>query len=233
VQFIEVVRADDPLLALTAELLAATFDDPNIVLGLDRIQEFLTATTDRSFHVLCALRHHVVVGLSIFSYVPASNCGFSEYIVVAPELRGSGLGRALFDRRKSILDSSAHAHGVERCHGLFIETDTASGTAPAEPDTSMDPLLRLRIFAHLGFKRVDVRYVQPPLAPGKQPVEYLDLLFAPWTGDGLGVPARAVLDTVRPIWRSWAPHDYQPHYARLRGAMTRKCIPLHPLHTDD
>ena len=233
-QLIEVLRADDPLLAPTADLLATTFDDPDIVLGLDRMQEFLAAPSDRSFHVLCALRHHEVVGLSIFSYVPASNCGFSEYIVVAPEQRGTGLGRALFDRRKSILDASAHARGVDRCRGLFIETDSASGPPPLKPDTSMDPLLRLRIFAHLGFKRVDVRYVQPPLAPGKQAVEYLDLLFAPWTEDPhLGVPARAVLDTVLPVWRGWAPHDYQQHFARLSSAMTRECVPLHPLLTDD
>ena len=30
------------------------------------------------------------------------------------------------------------------------------------------------------FRRVKVPYIQPPLATNKQPIDYMDLLFAAW-----------------------------------------------------
>jgi GNAT superfamily N-acetyltransferase len=236
VELIEVKRAEDPLLVDVAELLAHTFSDPNTVLGLDRLQEFVAANesnTERSFHVLGAREDNHVVGLSVFSYVPASNCGFSEYIVVARSTRGSGLGRALFDRRKAILDEHARRAGHKRCRGLFIETDNPSRAHPehqtAELETAMDPMERLRVFLHLGFWRVDVPYVQPPLAAGKQPVDYLDLLFAPWDGDVRQISTRVVLDTVQPIWASWTPSQYEEHLAHLARRLGAGPVALQPL----
>jgi GNAT superfamily N-acetyltransferase len=235
-ELIEVERPDDPLLVGVAELIVATFADPNIVLGLDRLQEFLAANesnTERSFRVLCVRDGKRVAGLSVFSYVPASNCGFSEYIVAARGARGTGLGRALFDRRKAILDAHARHATEERCRGLFIETDDPRRTPPenvtAELKTAMDPVERLRVFAHLGFRRVAVPYVQPPLAARKEAVDYLDLLFAPWDGSEREVSARAVLDTVRPIWASWAPDEYQAHFARLARHLGDGSVALRPL----
>jgi hypothetical protein len=75
------------------------------------------------------------------------------------------------------------------------------------------------VFAHLGFKLVDVRYVQPPLAQGKLAVDYLDLLFAPWTRprETDTIPASWVVDTVEPIWRAWAPETYSTELERLRN----------------
>jgi hypothetical protein len=83
-------------LAKLAALLNATFRDPNTVLGLGRIQEFLQANrTDsrRRFCVLVAEQNDTLVGGTIFSYVARPNCGFSEYIVADAANRGVGLGR--------------------------------------------------------------------------------------------------------------------------------------------
>jgi hypothetical protein len=60
------------------------------------------------------------------------------------------------------------------------------------------------VFEHLGFQRVNLRYVQPPLAEGKQPVDYLDLLFRPHAPRA-SLPRAWIVDTVLPIWRAWAP----------------------------
>ncbi|HEY3058478.1 MAG TPA: GNAT family N-acetyltransferase [Chloroflexota bacterium] len=235
-ELVEIEQPDDPLLVGVAELMAVTFVDPNVVLGLDRLQEFLAAnerTTERTFHVLSAGDDERVIGLSVFSYVPASNRGFSEYIVVGQSARGSGLGRRLFDRRKAILDADARRTAQEHCSGLFIEAYNPLRTQPehlsAELDTAIDPMERLRIFAHLGFRRVDVPYVQPPLAAGKVAVDYLDLLFAPWDGNERDLSGHAVLDTVRPIWASWAPNEYQEHLARLAGQVGEGSVALQPL----
>lgn len=199
-------------MAALSELLARTFADPNSVLGLDRMQEFLNqdpASTGRVFNILVSEdASGRVIGGSVFSYVAASNCGFSEYLVLEPAARGQGLGRKLFDRRGAILDEHANRHGNIRCRGVFIEVDSPERTPPellaAE---TMDATRRLRVFGHLGFKRVDVAYVQPPLGADKQAVDYLDLLFAPspWSLPMGVIPVDWILETVAPIWTAWTP----------------------------
>ena len=130
----EVTDPADPRLAKLATLLNATFPDPNSVLGLDRMQEFLQANQadgPRQFYVLVEEHNGAIVGGTIFSYVVKSNCGFSEYIVADTANRGRGLGRTLFNARKAGLDADARRQGHEQCHGLFIEVDNPERTPPA------------------------------------------------------------------------------------------------------
>jgi hypothetical protein len=219
----EITQPDDPRLGDLAALLERTFSDPNSVLGLERLREFLTeraSQTQRQFHVLAAQNGEPasVVGLSIFSYAPDANCGFSEYLVVDEHLRGQGEGRALFDRRKAVLDADAMLHGHLGCHGLFIEVDSPWRTPPdllaAE---SFDAMQRLRIFGHLGFRRVAIAYVQPPLAPDKAAVDYLDLLFAPWPSEAQidAISTDWIIPTLHAIWSAWAPSVANAYLAQL------------------
>jgi GNAT superfamily N-acetyltransferase len=210
-----VTQPHDPRLVALAGLLARTFADPNSVLGLDRLQEFLSSdphTFGREFRVLVAEDHpNRVIGGSVFSYIPASNCGFSEYLVLERATRGQGLGRELFDGRGAILDELANRYGKVRCRGVFIEVDSPERTPrellDAERASSMDARERLSVFAHLGFRKVDVPYVQPPLDPGKESVDYLDLLFAPspWSLPMGVMPVEWILQTLEPIWTAWTP----------------------------
>jgi hypothetical protein len=230
---IELTDPADPRLARFAALLNATFPDPNSVLGLDRIQEFLRANradSPRRFYVLVAEHNTAVVGGTVFSYVARSNCGFSEYIVVGTALRGVGIGRGLFDARKALLDAEAQRHGAAHCRGLFIEVDnperTPAGFVEAERQTALDPRQRLRIFDRLGFRRVDLAYVQPPLAPGKHAVDYMDLLFAPWASDWRSIPSEWIFDTLEAIWSAWSPATVASHLARLRSAVSGPRVAL-------
>jgi GNAT superfamily N-acetyltransferase len=217
-------------------LMNLTFPDPNSVLGLDRMQEFLAANRPRGARRFCVLvatdpaRAGAVVGGSVFSYVARSNCGFSEYILVDRLSRGTGLGRLLFDARKVVLDSEAHAHGFDGCRGLFIEVDNPERVpadfAAIERETSLDAWERLRLFDHLGFRRVDVPYVQPPLAPDKQPIDYLDLLFAPWPAARPSIPTGWALDTLEAIWSAWTPTTAAAYLARLRSRITGENVAL-------
>jgi GNAT superfamily N-acetyltransferase len=243
----EVTDPADPRLAKLATLLNATFPDPHTVLGLDRMQEFLQANladvpagtsseerlvgrTSRQFRVLVVEHDATVVGGTIFSYVAKSNCGFSEYIVADTANRGRGLGRRLFNARKAVLDAEARSHGYAQCRGLFIEVDnperTPSAFVEAERETALDTWQRLRMFAHLGFRRVDAPYVQPPLAPGKQAIDYLDLLFAPWASDTRRIPPEWVFDTVEAIWSAWTPNTFASHLATLRSAVSGPYVAL-------
>jgi GNAT superfamily N-acetyltransferase len=235
----EVTDPADPRLDRLSALLNATFPDPNTVLGLDRMQEFLAANPGnerRRFCVLVAEQGTAVVGGTIFSYVFRSNCGFSEYIVADRDVRGTGLGRSLFEARKALLDAEAAGRGQVNCHGVFIEVDNPERTpaqfAEAEGETALELRERVRLFAHLGFRRVDAPYVQPALAPGKQAIDYMDLLFAPWDmASTPDIPADWVFDTVEAIWSAWTPDTFASHLATLRDRVrTPQLALLDPLN---
>jgi GNAT superfamily N-acetyltransferase len=217
----------------------ALFADPDVVLELERMQDFLAHNdppTDRHFMVLVAEDRGALVGGTVFSFVPASNCGFSEYLVVRKDRHGQGLGRLLVDARRAELDHLARQAGQTACRGVFIEADNPQRTPEAlqlrERQTAMDAVTRLRVFAHLGFRRVDMAYVQPSLGSGKQPVTYLDLLFAPWderVRERERVPAEWVYRTLGPIWDSWAPDSFRSHSAALREQLGEASLALVPV----
>jgi GNAT superfamily N-acetyltransferase len=230
---------NDPDLSGLSALMQRTFPDPNTVLGLDRMQEFLAAnrpSADRRFCVLVAIdeeRGGGVVGGSVFSHVVKSNCGFSEYILTDRAIRGQGLGRRLFDARKAVLHAAAQGYGAPGCRGLFIEVDnprrTPADFAEAERETSLDVWERLRLFEHLGFRRVDAPYVQPPLAPDKHAIEYMDLLFAAWepsSAERSRIPVGWLLNTVEAIWAAWTPDAYSIHLQTLKEQVGAEDVAL-------
>jgi GNAT superfamily N-acetyltransferase len=229
----------DAALRELSRLLYAVFADPDVVLDLERMRDFLShndASADRHFCVLVAEEDAALLGGTVFSYVPASNCGFSEYLVVRKDRHGQGLGRQLVDARRAELDDLARQAGQAACRGVFIEADNPQRTPAAlqlqERETAMDTVARLRVFAHLGFRRVDMAYIQPSLGSGKQPVPYLDLLFAPWdevVGEAERVPAEWVYRTVGPIWDSWAPDSLRSHWCILREQLGDTSLALAPL----
>jgi hypothetical protein len=236
----QIEQPADPRLAEVHALLAETLADPNTVLGLDRLREFLAANgpgAPRHFYVLVAQdANGKIAGATIFSYVVASNCGFSEYIVTGGAVRGTGMGRQLVDRRKALLDTAARTHGFERCRGVFIEVDHPD-RAPAEflereRVTALDAWERWRIFEHLGFRRVDLAYVQPPLAIGGATVDYMDLMFLAWeeaAREAGHIPSAWILDTLQVIWSSWAPGSWAAPHARLRAQLGVADVALLPL----
>ncbi len=231
--------SEDRRLAALSTLLQSTFADSNTVLELDRLQAFLAQPEghrDRRFCVVVAEEGGLVMGGTVFSYVPATNCGFSEYLVVLKQRRGEGIGRLLFDARRAALDELARSAGSLAATGVFIEADNPQRTPPdlqiRERETAMDAAARLRLFSRLGFLRVEMDYVQPPLGPGKLPVSYLDLLFCPWderirqTGQ---VPAESVSGTLCPVWESWAPDQARTTCETLRQRLGASPVALVPL----
>jgi GNAT superfamily N-acetyltransferase len=230
---------EDPRLLELSALMNMTFADPNTVLGVERLGEFLAANgpaARRRFCVLVATRNGAVVGGSVFSYVVRSNCGFSEYLVADRAVRGTGIGRQLFDARKEVLDGEARRFGHAACRGLFIEVDSPDRTPPelraAERETALDEWDRLRLFEHLGFRRVEVPYTQPPLAPDKQPIDYLDLLFAPWPGQAVSsesLPREWIVDTLEAIWSAWSPATAATALETFKQSVANAHVRLRPL----
>jgi GNAT superfamily N-acetyltransferase len=232
---------DDPDLEDLSNLMDVTFADPNIVLGLERMREFLAANrpgAPRRFCILVATdpaRAGAVVGGSVFSHVPHSNCGFSEYIVADGVARGRGIGRQLFEARKEVLDTEARRFGYDACRGLFIEVEhpdrVPADFAAIERETALEGWERLRLFHHLGFRRVQVPYVQPPLAPDKQPIDYMDLLFAPWQAEAASsgrIPTEWIFDTLEAIWSAWSPDTAATYLDNLKQRVGTLEVSLQP-----
>ena len=237
----QILSPDDPAVEHLWALMDLTFADPNTVLGLERIQEFLAANRPGAARRFCILvatdsaRPDAVIGGSVFSYVVRSNCGFSEYLVADRAVRGRGVGRLLVDARKDVLDTEARRLGHEACRGVFIEVDHPD-RAPVhfsaiERETAFDGWARLGLFDHLGFRRVAVPYVQPPLAPDKQAIDYLDLLFEPWAATAQAnarIPTSWILDTLEVIWTAWTPELAPNYLASLRQRTTADWVSLEP-----
>ncbi|MGI9146480.1 MAG: GNAT family N-acetyltransferase [Chloroflexota bacterium] len=229
----------DGSLVELSRLLQDTFPDPDTVLDLDRLQAFLAerqGSRDRQFCIVVAEQDGVFLGGTVFSYVPATNCGFSEYLVVRKERHGQRIGRLLFDARRTLLDDLARTCGHPSCTGLFIEADNPQRIPPdlraRERETAMDVTARLLVFAHFGFAHVEMAYVQPPLGPGKQSVRYLDLLFCAWNKrvqQGRSVPVECVWQTLCPIWASWAPQRASRDCDALRQRLGSSPVRLAPI----
>jgi len=89
------------------------------------------------------LRDAILGGIAYELY-PRSRCGLMTYMVVAPEVRGRGLGEQLF----------REAAGELRARGAKAVLGEVQG-----PE-------RLARFQRWGARVLDVPYVQPSLAPG-------------------------------------------------------------------
>lgn len=215
----------DPAVEAYAALLAGTFPDPDMVVDAGYLRARLAAeeTRERVYFLLVAETGDDLVGGASFSYLPPPNTAYSGFLVLAPAARGRRLGRWLFDRRARLLREAARRWGQEVPWGLFIETVNPLRLTPggleAERLRAMDPVVRRRIFAHLGFRQVMVHYVQPPLRPGTGPVETMDLLFRPMHPDLSGavdIPAALVLETLTRVWSG--PREQVERYLKALAA---------------
>ncbi len=236
----ELTDPSDPNVRRLEQLILSTFADPNIMLSEGDLEKFIgLVEPERSFHVLVAKDGDALVGGVVFSFVVPSLCGFSEYLVVHPAYRRRGVGRALIEARKQLLDRRAREQGAPGARGVFIEVENPERVPlefrERERQTAIDAWDRWRVFHRMGFLRVDVPYVQPPLGPDKQPVYYLDLFFCPWDEEvrrTRAIPVNWILDTVRPVWRGWIPDRYQEFLASFQQRLGAGPVPLVPLFPD-
>ncbi len=240
-QLKEVIDPADCDVEQFAALLQATFADGNVCLGVQRMREFLAAGPQalRSFHLVVAKAGDQVMGGSLFSSIIATGAGFSEYMVLDRRARGQGLSRLLFDYRKSVLDREAHRNGFPGATGLFIEVENPSRTPTAyaeqELKTAMGLVERWRYFKHLGFFRLDCRYVQPPLGVNQEPVTYLDLLFLPASPElrmATAISPDFLIQSLTPIWCAWAPAYCRTALQEFRTRLGDRPVPLLPLEPD-
>lgn len=215
----------DPAISRFTELLLETFADPDICLPPEHVAAFLEDPgPERSCHLLLLTEGEAVLGGTFFSCAWMTGAGFSEYMVLAPAARGSGLAKLLMAERRRVLDEAARALGHRACPGLFIEcldpVRAPQVVVASERETAMDGTARRRFFQRAGFRKVEAPYRQPPLAPDKAAITYMDLLFLPWAPEASErLAVQFILETVRTIYQGWVPESWEEDLAELAAGL--------------
>ena len=134
------------------------------------------------FRARIAVDDQGIAGGIAFERYPQTRCGLLTYMVVAPRARGQGVGKRLVaDARALLADATA----------IYGEVNDPDAQQREPRDVAAR---RLAMFERWGARLVELRYVQPALAPGLVPDETLRLIA--W-GDTDPVLAARFVDELR------------------------------------
>jgi GNAT superfamily N-acetyltransferase len=207
----EVTDPSDPAIAGFDTIQRQVYFDPGALIPTSMFGRLLAASEGarRNFFLVAEddAQQDAVLGGTFFHYLAAAGTGFSSFMGVAREARGRGIARQLHAARFEVLQRVANGS----LPGVFIDVVNPARLSQKEIErdraVGSDPWLRLRIFARLGFRRVDVRYEQPVGGPNGGPVTSLDLLFCPTPpADAAAlreIPTRLVATTLQAYWTPW------------------------------
>jgi GNAT superfamily N-acetyltransferase len=222
-------QVDDPHDAAIAgfgKMQEAAYFAPETLIPGRYIPQLL-ANPARNFLIVAELDGRVVGG-ALFHWLAEAGSGFSSFLGVERSLRGQGIARRLHERRFEVLDRAAGGH----VPGVFIDVVSPVRMPPEEIErehnAGSDPFERRRVFAHLGFRQVDIRYEQPVGGPNGGPVTILDLLFCPHEPTD-EIPTALVVATMQAYWTPWfgkegAVRHARELEARANGAARLKLI---------
>jgi ribosomal protein S18 acetylase RimI-like enzyme len=138
--------------------------------SLENIIQFLqSGNEDEERHIIHIKEKSSIIGSMIFSYFQNANAGYIPYIVIDSGYRQKGYARLLFERAMQLLEQDAKKHKKDIIKYVFLEIDKFDDYIP--------PYVYL--WHSLGFKRIDLSYIQPPLNKEKSHSENLFLLVHP------------------------------------------------------
>ncbi len=198
-----ITTADDPAIASFGDLQERTYFEPDMLIPASIIGQMLEWSNHDRENILLVLEdaERVVAG-TLFHFLRNTNVGFSSYLAVDQDFRGQGLARRLHQARFEVLDEVSG----KMVKGLFIDVVNPdrllNEELELEHSVGSDPNTRLKAFASLGFKQVDVRYEQPVGGENGGAVTNMDLLFCP--REALtSIPTKLVTETMRTYWTPW------------------------------
>ena len=148
-----------------------------------------------ALRVRLAIADGDIAGGIAFERYPESGCGLITYMVVAPRARGQGLGKRLID------DALATLGDAPAVYGEINDPETQT-REPVEIARR-----RLAMFERWGARVVELRYVQPALAPGLARDETLRLIA--W-GDPSATLAQRFVDELYAVTESSWGHPVPP-----------------------
>lgn len=241
-------QRDADCLQFYEEVYRPSFPDPAIREDIDTWLELLAVEPvppRPRLHVIVAAERGRAPGQTariragfVCEYYARSGAALGTYLAVAPEVRRHGIARRLIALGRQVLAADAgHPGGAGPV--LFAETEKPERSPHESPAQVAS---RLAALARLGFLRSELPYVQPPLGPGKPPVDRMLLLVhgpsLAGTADGTppGAPAvsgRLVESFLRDFYESLgAAPDKSPAFQAMgRWLDARDPVPVLPLAT--
>jgi GNAT superfamily N-acetyltransferase len=212
----QVTDPNDAAIAAFGRIQDAVYFDPHALIPSRWFGPLLSQADGarRNFFVVAEQDDGTVVGGTFFHYLADADSGFSSFMGIAQRARGQGVARGLHEARFAVLERAAG----HRVPGVFIDVVNperlSADDLARERAVGSDPWHRLRVFGHLGFGRVDVRYEQPVGGPNGGPVTVLDLLFCP-SVPASSVPTALVVNTMRAYWTGWLGPEEAARHARV------------------
>ena len=240
-------QRDAECLQFHEDVYGPTFPDPAIREEVDTWLELLAVEPvppRPRLHVIVAAERDRRPGESsriragfVCEYYARSGAALGTYLAVAPGVRRHGLARRLVELGRQVLAADAGRPGGPG-PVLFAETEKPEQSAH---ESRAEVAARLAALARLGFLRSELPYVQPPLGPGKPPVDRMLLLVhgpslaepadgaAP--GPAAAVSAQLVESFLRDFYEALdARPDASPAFQAMRHWLgARDPVPLLPL----
>ena len=223
----------DSALAAFGRLQRKVYFEPDNLIPASVIRIMIaTPMVGRSNFLLVAEVGKKLVGGTLFHYFPKPGTGFSSFMGIAAEFRGKGIARKLHQARFEVLDEAAgkQVAAAKPVTGLFIDTVAPERLSEeelrAEQSVGSDPIARRKVFAALGFRKLDVRYEQPVGGPGGGPVTNMDLLYCP-REPVESLLTETVVQTMLAYWGPWlGPVAARKHAEALRKRAGSQTIAL-------
>ncbi|ULH16264.1 GNAT family N-acetyltransferase [Deinococcus sp. KNUC1210] len=200
-----VTRSDDPAIPAFGRLQNAVYFEPDMLIPAQYIAQMLEmedAGERRNVLLLAENDEGEVIGGSIFHYLASAETGFSSFLGVARSARGQGVARALHGARWAALQEVSGG----RCRAVFIDVVNPQRESheqqTQEAAAGSNALERRQRFHALGFRTVDLPYVQPVGGENGGPVTDMDLL-AYLPGDPATLPTALAGATMQAYWTPW------------------------------
>jgi GNAT superfamily N-acetyltransferase len=212
----QVTDPHDPAVEAFGKLQRSVYYEPQALIPASAIGWMLSsARGGRENFFIVAERAGKLLGGVLFHYLKAADSGFSSFMGVTQEARGQGIARALHVARFDALRAASSTLA-----GVFIDVVNpermSNHELEAETRVGSDPWRRRKIFGHLGFRKVDVRYEQPVGGPNGGPVTILDLLYCPIEPTD-SVSTQLVTSTMQAYWGGWLGVEAAKHHADELG----------------
>jgi GNAT superfamily N-acetyltransferase len=104
-----------------------------------------------------------------------------HFLMVREDMRGLGIGSHLIEEVEKAIAAFASEHCGLACPRAFITCEQNNPVRMTKDEILADaraalihPYARMKWWRRRGFKRLDFRYMQPPLSPDHAPCTYLD-----------------------------------------------------------
>lgn len=204
--------------------LLGTVFPPEEVLAYDLWKEPLE---DSTIHVYVALNNNKVVGATEYRYYPHLRVAMTDFTIIGEV--NMGIGRFLYREREKDI-SKLEAQSNTQSLGMFAEvydpfrsnTHTFGGISP------MNPIVRREVLSHIGYKKIDIKYVHPSWDHEGHAVTELDLCFLP-KDESMSEISASLITTFLTEYYAALPNKPEAWLEMIEQLKTHEVVPLRPL----